>query len=112
MSWRDRDYYRRSPPQGGWGGGPAEISSFALPKPTRIDHVVIMEDIAHGERVREYVVEGLVGGGTWKPLCKGTAIGHKRIEQFDTVQTSKIRLRVTKARATPRIRSLAVYGVD
>jgi len=84
---------------------------LALPKPQRIDHVAIMEDIAHGERVREYVVEGLAAGGAWQPLCKGTAIGHKRIEQFDTVEAAKIRLRVTKAAATPLIRNMAAYSV-
>jgi alpha-L-fucosidase len=33
-----------------------------LPAPTRIDQVVVMEDIWLAERVRQYVLEGHVGG--------------------------------------------------
>ena len=90
-------------------GAGAEVT-LALPKPARIDHVSIMEQIAHGERVREYVVEAL-GGGTWKPLCKGTSVGHKRIEQFGGVEVAKVRLRVTKSAARPLIREFAAYHV-
>ena len=43
---------------------------LALPQPTTIDHVILMEQITEGERIREYVVEGLVAG-EWKPLCSG-----------------------------------------
>jgi hypothetical protein len=46
-----------------------------LPEPQRINHVVMMEEIAHGERVREYVVEGQVPGNTWRELCRGISIG-------------------------------------
>jgi len=82
---------------------------LALPKPQRIDHAVIMEDIAHGERVRAYVVEGLVPGGQWQQLCGGTSIGHKRIQRCEPVEVAKLRLRVTKSVAPPRIRRLAAY---
>jgi alpha-L-fucosidase len=71
--------------------------------------VVIMEDIAQGERVREYVVEGREAGGAWQPLCKGSAIGHKRIERFEPVEVGRLRLRVAKAVARPCIRRLAAY---
>ena len=43
-----------------------------LPQPAAIDHVIIMEEIAAGERVRAYQVEGLASDNTWKPLCDGT----------------------------------------
>jgi hypothetical protein len=36
------------------------------------------------------------------------SVGHKRIESFNPVEVSRVRLRVTQARATPRIRCLAV----
>ncbi len=90
--------------------GKGEHVELALPKPARIDRVIVMEDIRHGERVREYAVEGLVPGNTWQNLCGGTCIGHKRIEQFAPVQVAKIRLRVTKSVAQPVIRKLAAYA--
>jgi len=89
--------------------GDGKEVTLALPKPHRIDHVSIMEQIAHGERVREYVVEGLAGPDKWLKLCEGISVGHKRIQQFKPVEVAKVRLRITKSVATPRIRSLAVY---
>ena len=81
---------------------------LTLGKPTRIDHVITMEDIRYGERVREYVVEGRTSDG-WKPLAKGTMIGHKKIDRFKPVKVSEVRLRVTKQAAPPIIREFAVY---
>jgi alpha-L-fucosidase len=70
-----------------------------------------MEDITHGERILEYVVECLVEGGSWQPLCSGECVGHKRIQPFDTVMTTGIRLRATRTKATPHVRRLAVHFV-
>jgi alpha-L-fucosidase len=81
-----------------------------LGKPTTINHAIIMERIAEGERIREYVVQGFAGGA-WKDLCRGQSIGHKRIEQFANVEVSKIRLQVTQSTAAPLIRRFAVYNV-
>jgi alpha-L-fucosidase len=89
--------------------GEGEVVELALDKPTTIDHVITMENIRNGERVRQYVIEGLVGDN-WQRIIEGTAIGHKKIDQFEAVEVSKIRLRITKAAATPLIRKLAVYN--
>jgi hypothetical protein len=78
--------------------------------PGKIDHVVIAEDIGHGERIRAYMVEGLLPGGTWTKLCEGQSVGHKRIEQLDAVEVSAVRLVTTASKATPIIRNLAVYN--
>jgi len=59
-----------------------------------------MEGIACGERILEYAVETLAKDGTWQTLCTGECVGHKRIEQFDAVVTSKIRLRAISTKAT------------
>jgi len=85
---------------------------LALPKPQKIDHVSIMEQIAHGERIREYVVEGLTGPDKWQKLCEGVSIGHKRIQQFKPAEVAKVRLRITKSVAKPLIRSLAAYNTE
>ena len=82
-----------------------------LPRPARVDGVSIMEDITRGERVREYVVEGLVAGNTWQTLGSGTSVGHKRIQRFPPVEAAAVRFRATRATATPYIRELAAYLV-
>ena len=90
--------------------GEGETVDLALAKPATINHAIIMEKLAEGERIREYTLEGFTGGA-WKELCKGQSIGHKRIEQFPDVEVAKIRLHVTKCIAKPLIRQLSIYHV-
>jgi len=89
--------------------GQGEEITLRLPKPATIDHVVIMERIAEGERVRAYEVEGLVPGGRWEKLCDGISIGHKRIQAIERREVAAVRLKITGSVARPLIRSLAVF---
>jgi len=91
--------------------GKGAIVELELSRPTRIDHVILMEDIRQGERVREYAVEGLVPGNRWQPLCEGISIGHKRIQAFDSVEVARLRLRITRSVAEPMTRDFAAYSV-
>ncbi|MBS1708764.1 MAG: alpha-L-fucosidase [Armatimonadetes bacterium] len=91
------------------GIGPLHVLSPSAP--STIDAVVTMEDIREGERVREYAIEGLVDG-KWRPLCKGTAIGHKKIDKFEPVKVASVRLRVLKSVGPPVIRRLAIYHTE
>ena len=68
-----------------------------------------MEDITTGERVRKYVIEGLVDG-QWKTLAEGTAIGHKRIDSFAPTVVSSARLRITESVGTPSVRRFALFA--
>ena len=88
--------------------GEGETVTLSLGKPTRLDHVVTMEDIRHGERVRKYVVEAEVGGH-WREICGGSCIGHKRVDAVSPITAPAIRLRCVESVAMPKIRSLAVY---
>jgi len=86
--------------------GEGGIVELSLPRPMTVDHAILMEQIAEGERVREYVVEGLADGA-WRELCRGASIGHKRIERFEPIRVSTLRLRVLRSVAKPLIRRLA-----
>ena len=89
------------------GKGP--LVELELEAPATIDHVILMEDIRFGERVRQYPVEGW-SQGAWHALCTGSAIGHKRIHRFPAAQVDKLRLRILESVAPPLIRKLAVYN--
>ena len=91
--------------------GQGNTLELKLVKPTKIDHVILMEKITEGERVREYVLEGKVGE-TWQKIGGGTCIGHKRIERITPVEVSAVRLNVLKSAAPPIIRKLAVYNTQ
>lgn len=86
-------------------------SSQAPPAPSAevIDRVILMEDLSGGERVREYVLEGRLAGA-WRELCRGTAIGHKKIDRFAPAAVEAVRLRITKFAARPLIRRFAVFA--
>ncbi|WP_339324869.1 alpha-L-fucosidase [Paenibacillus sp. FSL W8-0194] len=75
-----------------------------------VNHVILMEDISQGERVREYVLEADIQGH-WKELVRGSAIGHKKIDRFATVETGALRIRVLASVEKPVIRSFAAYNV-
>jgi len=69
----------------------------------------VQEYIREGERVRAYIVEARQNG-LWHKIAAGTCVGHKRIHRLDTpVTADRIRLRIDKAIAPPKIRNLAVY---
>jgi alpha-L-fucosidase len=89
--------------------GKGTLLELRLRSSATIDHAVIMEEIASGERIREYTLEGKVDGA-WKPVCSGQSVGHKRIEQFAPAAVSAVRLRIGKSIAEPLIRRLAVFG--
>jgi alpha-L-fucosidase len=91
--------------------GEGNTVELKLPQPGRINHMIAMEDIAHGERIRQYALEGLVGGGVWQPLCSGECVGHKRIQSFDSTEVTAVKVQVSEAKATPQIRRLAVFDV-
>jgi len=89
--------------------GEGQTLEMALDRPAAVDRVILMEDIAHGERIRAYEIEGLVPGNTWQKLCAGISVGHKRIQQFQRTEIARLRFHATRSVATPKLRRLAVF---
>ncbi|SFE59249.1 alpha-L-fucosidase [Paenibacillus catalpae] len=73
-----------------------------------VNHVILMEAIRYGERVRNYVLEA-EQQGEWVELVRGSAIGHKKIDKFETIRTKQLRLRVTGSFDKAMIRNFAAY---
>jgi hypothetical protein len=65
-----------------------------------------------------YVPDSKVGGYTAcfsdfpEIIAEGECIGHKRIQNFDAVTTSKLRLSITENIASPIIKNFSVYYVN
>jgi alpha-L-fucosidase len=89
--------------------GAGSAVELKLPVPAKLDAIIAMEDIALGERVREYVLEGRGLEGDWVSLGMGRNIGHKRIQHFVRRELAAVRLRFTRSIAEPKIRRLAVF---
>ncbi|KAL7620723.1 hypothetical protein AAE478_009721 [Parahypoxylon ruwenzoriense] len=75
-----------------------------------IDAFIVQEHITLGQRIGGYAIDAIVNG-TDRALVKGTSLGYKRIDQLSTpIETSRLRLRITQANATPLIQSFQVLG--
>ncbi|MFX0098712.1 MAG: alpha-L-fucosidase [Candidatus Hodarchaeota archaeon] len=94
-------------PVGSMDCGKGTEFELDLGKPSRINHVVLVEDISEGEKVREFLVEGY--NEQWVELCKGSCIGHKFIKQIDEIEVSKVKVKIKKAIGEPVLLSLKVY---
>lgn len=91
--------------------GRGKLVEMGLSAPRPIESVIMMEDIAQGERIRSYVVEGQVEG-EWRELCRGTAVGHKKIDRFAPQVLSGLRLRVLESVGEPRLRRFAAFAAS
>ncbi len=90
--------------------GTGDILELKFPDKTYVDHVILMEDIAHGERIRAYELAAYIQG-KWRNLVVGSAIGHKKIDSFKKVYTNRLRLTVDNADDIPLIRSFEAFYV-
>ena len=73
-----------------------------------VKYVVIQEYIPLGQRVKSFTVEAQING-TWQPVVEATTIGYKRILKLNAVETNKIRINITAAKACPIISNVAIY---
>jgi alpha-L-fucosidase len=95
------------------GGISGEGTDFTInfEHPTAVTHVVIQEDIRRGHAVRKYRVEGL-SNGEWQLLAAGEPVGYKRIETFDKVAVTALRLLITESATTPNILHFDAYETE
>ncbi|GAB5552416.1 MAG: alpha-L-fucosidase [Saprospiraceae bacterium] len=88
--------------------GEGEAIIMDLGKPTLINHFILQEEIAQGERVRKYLIESFEDN-QWKEIANGSVIGHKRIQQTAPIKVTKLRLKITESIAKPLIKNFSVY---
>lgn len=77
-----------------------------------VDHLVLREDIARGERVRKFVVEGRLADGSWISLATGSQIGVRQIIPIPAVAVQAVRLTVQESVAPAAIREFSVFRVN
>jgi alpha-L-fucosidase len=79
-----------------------------LGKPQKVSYVLIQEYIRLGQRVKNFNVE-VWKDNSWVNVATETTIGYKRILPIDPVETSKVRINITDAKACPLISNVEVY---
>ncbi len=108
--WGDEIRKRFSNPVANVSGEGVKLE-IKMKEARKINHIILQEDIALGERVRKFSVEAFVDG-KWKSIGSGSVIGQKYIMQFDTINTKRIRFIVSASIAKPVIKNMAIYFVE
>ena len=90
--------------------GKGKVLELKLKESLPVNHIIIQEDIAMGERIRNYEIEGH-SGGRWITLANGESIGNKRIEKFDTIKLSRLRIKIIDSDGLAQIKDFSAYFV-
>jgi alpha-L-fucosidase len=75
---------------------------------TEVNRIMLQECIRLGQRVEEFGVYAYANG-SWTRLINGTTIGYKVIRKFPVVNTSKIKITISKSKACPVISNIELY---
>lgn len=91
--------------------GEGDSVTLTLPELRKVSYLSMKEDIAFGQRVRTFRLEGRFADGSWRPLGEGSCIGHRHIRPVEAAEPlSAVRLVVTGSSDLPLIRSFAAYA--
>ena len=85
--------------------------TLELPQATTIGATRLGEEIAHGQRVARYVLEGDAGDDNWRTLAAGTTIGYAKLDRFAPTAVRRVRLRMVESIGTPGRVTVALYGL-
>lgn len=76
--------------------------------PVHFDLVRVREPIRLGQRIDEFLVE-VWQNGDWSRWAQGTSIGSCRMVRSHSVETMRVRLRITKCAACPALSEFALF---
>ena len=85
-----------------WNASGGGERIYELKPGSRINVVLLQEEIARGQRVDGFSVEARTAAG-WQPLGEGTTIGYKRLLRVPDVEASALRIRLKQTRSEARI---------
>ena len=90
--------------------GQKKSLTLNLGKKQTVNYCIIQENIKNGERIRQYKIEAKVNG-KWQSVCSGESVGHKRIEKFDPIEATALRLTIPESVALPDIINFSTYYI-
>ncbi|HEY8164454.1 MAG TPA: alpha-L-fucosidase [Gemmatimonadaceae bacterium] len=80
-----------------------------FPRSELVSTIRLRENIARGQVVAAYRVEGVGNDGVWKTLSKGTTIGYAKLDRFPAVSVRRLRVTIDDAVAEPEPIALETY---
>lgn len=91
-----------------WDAASGDQREYELKSSSKINVVLLQEDIARGQRVESFRVEARVEG-QWQLLGEGTTVGYKRMLRFPTIEAEALRITIGSARLEAHISNVAAY---
>jgi len=79
-------------------------------KPVTFNHALTMEWLNDGQHVEHYRID-VWTGSSWDPVVEGYAIGHKKVDRFQPVTASRVRLNILSSSSEAHIREFQVFNV-
>lgn len=86
--------------------------TLVLPEARTIGIVRLAEDIARGQHVARWTLEGAGADGAWRALAAGTTIGYARLVRFTPVAVRRVRLRIDEALGAVGPVRVGLFGPD
>lgn len=96
----------RSPMQSRVDSG--KVVQFELARSAQVGLVTLSEDIADGQRVAAWRLEGQ-GTSSWKQLARGTTVGYRRIVEFAPTDIRRVRFTITESLGPGSAPEIALY---
>jgi alpha-L-fucosidase len=74
----------------------------------QIDRVMLQENITKGQMIESLSIQ-YWDGSTWQNLCNATTVGHKRLLKTNLVETSKVRMKIHKAKGVINLAEVGFF---
>lgn len=91
-----------------WKVFSGEQREYLFKQDSRVNVILLQEDITKGQRVESTQIE-VWKDGRWEVVAEGTTVGYKRIFRIPEVNASKLRVTVTGSRGKAYISRVAAY---
>jgi alpha-L-fucosidase len=84
------------------------VIELQLKKAQTINVLMLQENISVGQRIEKFDLE-YWDGNSWQKAAEGTTVGYKRLLQFPTVTTNKVRIKILSSRLNPTLSELGLF---
>lgn len=94
-----------------WRAAEGKSNIYKVKRGAVVNTLLLQEDIAKGQRVEKFLVEGYING-SWQHITEGTTIGYKRLLRFSDCKPEKIRLTILGTRNAANIANVGLYYAE
>ena len=92
------------------GDAGASVADIDLGRIQQVGLADLREDIARGQWISSYAIDGATGDDDWHPLAHGTTVGCRRLDRFPPARVRRVRVTVTGAPRAARDVRVALFA--